>query len=550
MRPSEDSVPGLVSSWPALTMPLKPYLKLYLLLLAAVLAVSLLCYGLVHGLNQVRHQAWLESLPKPLLSWLSDHPDVAGTIAAGPGPGQWALLTEADLNLDAVALERLLNGQVLAFREGDGVRWLYRLHHTGFLQLFVKDPYRDLAEIQAKLLADLVEQGTLSLDQSALGAFATRLGVMARPVQRLEQVPGQEALERLSREGRAFVHDQGEAAQIYMRLQAPSEHAGLILRVAMPAPYDPLGWPILLLVLAIVATVLASLTYALLSRLHRGLRNVENVAARIARGELDARVRSEKLSIVDRLGGAFNRMADHIQRLVDVQREMIHAVSHELRTPVARIRFGVQMLEDSDGASGREAQLAGIDADIQELDELIDEILTYARLEQGGPIFSFQDVDVAQVIDQVIAEQRQTRPELAIESDFQGGVERWSMSDAEPRYLHRAVQNLVGNATRYARSRVKVTGHFDAGTCRVDVEDDGAGIPEADWDKVFTAFARLDDSRTRKSGGYGLGLSIVRRILYWHGGQAFVGRSDSLGGARFSLVWPRRQPNLGTSENP
>jgi two-component system sensor histidine kinase RstB len=59
---------------------------------------------------------------------------------------------------------------------------------------------------------------------------------------------------------------------------------------------------------------------------------------------------------------------------------------------------------------------------------------------------------------------------------------------------------------------------------------------------VFTAFARLDDSRTRTSGGYGLGLSIVRRILYWHGGQAFVGRSDVLGGARFSLVWPRLKP--------
>ena len=80
------------------------------------------------------------------------------------------------------------------------------------------------------------------------------------------------------------------------------------------------------------------------------------------------------------------------------------------------------------------------------------------------------------------------------------------------------------------------------GNCRIDVEDDGPGIPEQDWEKVFTAFARLDDSRTRTSGGYGLGLSIVRRILYWHGGQAFVGRSDVLGGARFSLVWPRLKP--------
>ena len=89
---------------------------------------------------------------------------------------------------------------------------------------------------------------------------------------------------------------------------------------------------------------------------------------------------------------------------------------------------------------------------------------------------------------------------------------------------------------------MKVHCQFDEDNCRIDVEDDGPGIPEEDWEKVFTAFARLDDSRTRTSGGYGLGLSIVRRILYWHGGQAFVSRSAELGGARFSLVWPRKKP--------
>lgn len=107
--------------------------------------------------------------------------------------------------------------------------------------------------------------------------------------------------------------------------------------------------------------------------------------------------------------------------------------------------------------------------------------------------------------------------------------------------MHRAIQNLVGNACRYAAGQVRVTCTLDDENCRIDVEDDGPGIPEQEWEKVFSAFARLDDSRTRNSGGYGLGLSIVRRILFWHGGQSFVGRSEELGGARFSLVWPRRQ---------
>ena len=94
---------------------------------------------------------------------------------------------------------------------------------------------------------------------------------------------------------------------------------------------------------------------------------------------------------------------------------------------------------------------------------------------------------------------------------------------------------------RHAESRVRVTYRIDPERCWIDIEDDGPGVPEEAWERVFTPFLRLDDSRTRASGGHGLGLSIVRRIIYWHGGRAYVGRGTYLGGARFSLMWPRRQ---------
>lgn len=92
---------------------------------------------------------------------------------------------------------------------------------------------------------------------------------------------------------------------------------------------------------------------------------------------------------------------------------------------------------------------------------------------------------------------------------------------------------------RHAERQVRVSFTINGQTARLDVDDDGPGVPEADWEKVFTPFLRLDDSRTRASGGHGLGLSIVRRIIYWHGGRSQVGHSE-LGGARFSLVWPRQ----------
>jgi two-component system sensor histidine kinase RstB len=209
---------------------------------------------------------------------------------------------------------------------------------------------------------------------------------------------------------------------------------------------------------------------------------------------------------------------------------------------VARIRFGVQMIEGNRNEEALRKQLAGIDDDIQELDELIDEILTYARLEEGGPVFALHEHSVTDIVRQVVSEQQLIRTEHVIEADIDEESETWSLSDIEPRYIHRAIQNLVGNGARYAASRVRVHCQLDEDNCRIDVEDDGPGVPEEDWEKVFAAFARLDDSRTRTSGGYGLGLSIVRRILYWHGGQAFVSRSEKLGGARFSLVWPRKKP--------
>jgi two-component system sensor histidine kinase RstB len=113
--------------------------------------------------------------------------------------------------------------------------------------------------------------------------------------------------------------------------------------------------------------------------------------------------------------------------------------------------------------------------------------------------------------------------------------------EAEPRYLHRALQNLVSNAMRHAESQVRVGFQLSQERCRIDVEDDGPGVPESAWERIFTPFMRLDDSRTRASGGHGLGLSIVRRIIYWHGGRALIGRSQGLGGACFSLTWPRQQ---------
>ncbi len=301
-------------------------------------------------------------------------------------------------------------------------------------------------------------------------------------------------------------------------------------------------YPIKLLVtLALfVLTSISVAIYILVRGLEQRLRKMERAATRISRGDLEVRVNLHGEDSVGRLAMAFNGMASHIQRLLSIQKEMIRAVSHELRTPVARLRFGLAMVADAESREELERQLDGMDKDIEELDKLVDEILTYANLEQGAPTIHFRRADVDEIVSQVVEEHRRQQDRIEVVHVPCRALEPKRWADIEQRYMHRAIQNLVGNACRYADSRIEVRFTVSQDTCRVDIDDDGPGIPEEHWDRIFTPFARLDDSRTRASGGYGLGLSIVRRIMLWHNGRALVGQSN-LGGARFSLVWPRRQ---------
>ena len=287
--------------------------------------------------------------------------------------------------------------------------------------------------------------------------------------------------------------------------------------------------------------VLSLGVYGLLVPMQRRLREVNYALHRMKSGDMTLRLPVDGTDEMASLAINYNSMSDHIQRLIEAQRELMRAVSHELRTPVARIRFGMEMLAEEDDYEYRIQQVDMIDKDIEALNTLIDEIMTYAKLEQGTPSLDFEKIVLFEVLDQVIVETEalKTQKEIELLSPPINLV-----VDAERRYLHRVVQNLVGNAVRYCDHKVIVSGGIDdAGMAYVQVEDDGAGIPEEERQRIFEAFARLDDSRTRASGGYGLGLSIVSRIAYWFGGKIAVDQSPILGGARFTMSWPARRFN-------
>ncbi|WP_180039024.1 sensor histidine kinase BfmS [Acinetobacter sp. YH16052] len=285
--------------------------------------------------------------------------------------------------------------------------------------------------------------------------------------------------------------------------------------------------------------VLSLGVYGLLVPMQRKLREVSYALNKMKSGNMSLRLPVEGSDEMSTLASSYNNMSDHIQRLIEAQRELMRAVSHELRTPVARIRFGVEMMADEDDYDYRLQQVEQIDKDIEALNTLIDEIMTYAKLEQGMPSIEFEQIDLYDVLNQVAQETEALKTQKIIELHPMPVA---VTVEAERRYLHRVIQNLVGNAVRYCDNKILISGGLDQdGQAYVCVEDDGPGIPEIDRARIFDAFARLDDSRTRASGGYGLGLSIVSRIAYWFGGTIQVDQSPTLGGARFTMTWPAQR---------
>ena len=323
-----------------------------------------------------------------------------------------------------------------------------------------------------------------------------------------------------------------------IRVLAPTELQDTVVDLG---PIPLFNWFPLNLIISItlISMFLISLgVYALIFPLERKLQLIQSGITKVREGKLNTKVKVVGEDEIAHLAATFNSMTEHIRRLIESQRELTRAVSHELRTPVARIRFAVDMLADTDDYEDRMSQRDYIDQDIESLNGLIDEILTYAKLEEGSPKMDWEDVDLQELVSQIARETNALGKPVTVKV---GKVQKGVFAQADRRYLHRVLQNLAGNATRYAESTIIISAGLEKNEAFISVEDDGQGIPEKDREKVFIPFARLDDSRTRASGGYGLGLSIVSRIAFWFNGRMSVDESPTLGGARFIMNWPKSQ---------
>jgi signal transduction histidine kinase len=218
-----------------------------------------------------------------------------------------------------------------------------------------------------------------------------------------------------------------------------------------------------------------------------------------------------------RAAHAFNVMQERIRRFVDDRTQMLAAISHDLRTPLTRMKLRAEFVED-------EAQRAKMLVDLDEMERMIAATLAFARDDAARE--DRRPLDLASLV-QGLAEDKGVA---------YAGSESLVL-DARPLALKRAIANLLDNARLYgggARARLEDTPN----DIRVIIEDDGPGIPESEFERVFAPFTRLETSRNRDTGGTGLGLAVARAAARAHGGDITLANRAE-GGLRVIMVLPR-----------
>jgi signal transduction histidine kinase len=271
----------------------------------------------------------------------------------------------------------------------------------------------------------------------------------------------------------------------------------------------------------------------------RDLEALRQTARDLGDGDFEARSPPARSQLFSSLSDTMNSMAERIQQLLATHRELACGISHELRTPIARMRFALEMLSETDRQKERERLRAMMEDDLDELDHLIDTSLTYARFERETPEPHFSSIPFVEWLTDEVDSVRLLGRQLSITVNTEKVPENIKV-DLDRKAMPYALRNLLRNAFKYAGNQIIVSAELADDRILIHVDDDGIGIPHEEREHVFSAFTRLDRSRDRATGGYGLGLAIVRRVLELHGGTATAG-SSPLGGARFTLSWQAHQ---------
>ena len=287
-------------------------------------------------------------------------------------------------------------------------------------------------------------------------------------------------------------------------------------------PHGPpwMGWPI-----GIVLIVVGVTSWLTARSIGKPLGQLSDVTRAFGEGRLEARAKLGRKDEIGEVASAFDNMADRIMALLLAERELLANVSHELRTPLARIRVALDIASEGDAELARET-LRDITQDLAELERIVDDVLASARLalDTSGPSsqpalpMRAERVDARVMLEKSASRFRGLHPERALEVDLGKSL---PFIDADQVLMRRVVDNLLDNAHKYTEvlaEPIRLEGRSVDGDLVISVKDRGIGIGKDDLGRLFEPFFRADRSRTRATGGLGLGLALARRVVVAHKG--------------------------------
>jgi two-component system osmolarity sensor histidine kinase EnvZ len=267
--------------------------------------------------------------------------------------------------------------------------------------------------------------------------------------------------------------------------------------------------------------ILIAIAIVFLRNQIRPIRRLATAVDRFGKGQtLEQEFQVSGATEVRQAGAAFNRMRERISRQIRQRTDMLSGVSHDLRTPLTRMRLQLAMLED-------EAAVEELNADLQEMENMIDGYLTFAR---GEGDEASVDTDVGTLVETAVTGWQ--RNGTQIDCHVEGKLPLAVKADA----LRRCLNNLISNAHRHGEHIWVGAGRRDE-AIEITVDDDGPGIPDDQREDVFRPFRRLEESRNPETGGTGLGLAIARDIARIHGGDILLQDSPH-GGLRARIRLP------------
>jgi signal transduction histidine kinase len=299
------------------------------------------------------------------------------------------------------------------------------------------------------------------------------------------------------------------------------------LNVSVPVePPRPWHSPTFLAAFLLMTVVAAGLTLWAVRRLTAPVRTLAAAAEALGR-DVNAPPLPENGPLeVATAAAAFNTMAARIRRFVEDRTELLTAIGHDLRTPITRLKLRAEFVEDED-------QRGKMLADLEELEAMVSATLAFGRdARTTEPVAS---LDLVELLRTILDEAGDARPEAADRLAYEGPAHLTLR--ARPLALKRALTNLVSNAIIYgASARVRLVPPTD-GMLLIEVEDDGPGIPPGERERVFEPFYRGEPSRSRETGGVGLGLPIARNIFRAHGGDVTLANRP-MGGVKATVNLP------------